>query len=158
MLPIRNISYLLPMCCSFWEKCKNSQKSGLGCSTPLNIKICFNFAGGGHFWPQWTIFPSPPHLTPSPMGTENRPRKQVPFTKNFVKKTLDESTREESRSSHNALLNSFIFLCVETPDSTPNTPLLINFKPTDLVTEFLFSTLFFDHWSAKPFWFLKNVF
>ena len=23
MLPIRNISYLLPMCCSFWEKCKN---------------------------------------------------------------------------------------------------------------------------------------
>ena len=35
MLPIRNISYLLPMCCSFWEKCINSQKSGLGCSTPL---------------------------------------------------------------------------------------------------------------------------
>ena len=38
MLPIRNISYLLPMCCSFWEKCINSQKIGLGCSTPL-IKI-----------------------------------------------------------------------------------------------------------------------
>ena len=36
MLPIRNISYLLPMCCSFWEKCKNSPKTGLGCSTPLN--------------------------------------------------------------------------------------------------------------------------
>ena len=35
MLPIRNISYLLPMCCSFWEKCKNSPKTGLGCSTPL---------------------------------------------------------------------------------------------------------------------------
>ena len=34
--PIRNISYLLPMCCSFWEKCINSQKNGLGCSTPLN--------------------------------------------------------------------------------------------------------------------------
>ena len=33
--PIRNISYLLPMCCSFWEKCINSQKNGLGCSTPL---------------------------------------------------------------------------------------------------------------------------
>ena len=36
MLPVRNISYLLPMCCSFWEKCKNSPKTGLGCSTPLN--------------------------------------------------------------------------------------------------------------------------
>ena len=35
MLPIRNISYLLPMCCSFLEKCKNSPKTGLGCSTPL---------------------------------------------------------------------------------------------------------------------------
>ena len=35
MLPIRNISYLLPMCCSFWEKYKNSPKTGLGCSTPL---------------------------------------------------------------------------------------------------------------------------
>ena len=35
MLPIRNISYLLPMCCSFWEKCKNSPKTSLGCSTPL---------------------------------------------------------------------------------------------------------------------------
>ena len=37
MLPIRNISYLLPMCCSFWEKCINSQKTGLGCSTPLSF-------------------------------------------------------------------------------------------------------------------------
>ena len=35
MLPIRNISYLSPMYCSFWEKCKNSSKTGLGCSTPL---------------------------------------------------------------------------------------------------------------------------
>ena len=35
MLPIRNISYLLPMGCSFWEKYKNSPKTGLGCSTPL---------------------------------------------------------------------------------------------------------------------------
>ena len=35
MLPIRNISYLLPMCCSFWEKCKKSPKTDLGCSTPL---------------------------------------------------------------------------------------------------------------------------
>ena len=38
MLPVRNISYLLPMCCSFWEKCKNSPKTGLGCSTPLRNK------------------------------------------------------------------------------------------------------------------------
>ena len=37
MLPIRNISYLLPMCCSFWEKCKNSPKTDLGCSTPLKV-------------------------------------------------------------------------------------------------------------------------
>ena len=35
MLPIRNISYLWPMCCSFWEKWKNSPITGLGCSTPL---------------------------------------------------------------------------------------------------------------------------
>ena len=35
MLPIRSISYLLPMCCNFWEKCKNSPKTDLGCSTPL---------------------------------------------------------------------------------------------------------------------------
>ena len=37
MLPIKNISYLLPMCCSFWEKCNNSPKTDLGCSTPLKI-------------------------------------------------------------------------------------------------------------------------
>ena len=33
-------------------------------------KICSNFAVRGHFWPQWTIFQSPPpicHLTPSLM-------------------------------------------------------------------------------------------
>ena len=23
------------MCCSFWKKCINSHKTGLGCSTPL---------------------------------------------------------------------------------------------------------------------------
>ena len=39
MLPIRNISYLLPMCCSFWEKCKKSLKTGLGCSTPLKGEV-----------------------------------------------------------------------------------------------------------------------
>ena len=38
MLPIRNISYLLPVCCSFWEKCKNSPETGLGCSTHLTLK------------------------------------------------------------------------------------------------------------------------
>ena len=37
MLPIRNIFYLSPMCCSFWEKFKNSPKSALGCSTPLRV-------------------------------------------------------------------------------------------------------------------------
>ena len=26
------------MCCSFWEKCKNSPKTGLGCSTPLRCE------------------------------------------------------------------------------------------------------------------------
>ena len=39
MLPIRNMSSLLPMFCSFWEKCKNSPKTGLGCSTPLNKRM-----------------------------------------------------------------------------------------------------------------------
>ena len=42
MLPIRNISYLLPMCCSFWQKCKNSPKTALGCSTPLST-LCKTF-------------------------------------------------------------------------------------------------------------------
>ena len=32
MLPIRNISYLPPMCYNFWEKCINSHKIGQGCS------------------------------------------------------------------------------------------------------------------------------
>ena len=40
--PIRNISYLLPVCCSFWEKCLNSQKYGLGCSTPLSQYLLEN--------------------------------------------------------------------------------------------------------------------
>ena len=44
MLPIRNMSYLLPMCCSFWEKCKNSPKTGLGCSTPLKHVLCLPYA------------------------------------------------------------------------------------------------------------------
>ena len=47
MLPIRNISYLLPMCFSLWEKCKNSPKTGLGCSTPLNQPDIIY--GGGYF-------------------------------------------------------------------------------------------------------------
>ena len=51
MLHIRNISYLLPMCCSFWEKCLNSHKPGQGCSTPLkkgNSKNkWFRFSLGG---------------------------------------------------------------------------------------------------------------
>ena len=62
-----------------------------------NMKICSNFAVGGHFWHQWTIYPSPPSpdsvLDTSPpsdsvtlSGTENHPRKQVPPTKTFVKK------------------------------------------------------------------------
>ena len=40
MLPIRNISYLLPMCSNFLRKCINSQQSGQGCCTSLRqIKI-----------------------------------------------------------------------------------------------------------------------
>ena len=27
------------MCCSFREKCKNSPKTGMGCSTPLRNKV-----------------------------------------------------------------------------------------------------------------------
>ena len=47
MLPIRNISYLLPISCSFWEKCKNSPKTDLGCSTPLS-KLDANIKGAAH--------------------------------------------------------------------------------------------------------------
>ena len=48
MLPIRNISYLLPMCCSFWEKCKNSPKTSLGCSTPLKLLTSVSVHGGSY--------------------------------------------------------------------------------------------------------------
>ena len=43
MLPIKNISYLLPMCCSFWGKCNNSPKTDLGCSTPLMLTNTIRF-------------------------------------------------------------------------------------------------------------------
>ena len=33
------------MCCSFWEKCINSQKNGLGCSTPLSDPILGLYVG-----------------------------------------------------------------------------------------------------------------
>ena len=49
MLPIRNISYLLPICCSFWENCKNSPKTGLGCSTPLMGQLSFSWENM-YFW------------------------------------------------------------------------------------------------------------
>ena len=58
--------------------------------------MCSNFAVGGHFWLQRTIFLSPsssdsvpdagsPHLTPSPRGTENHPQKQVSPSKILCK-------------------------------------------------------------------------
>ena len=55
MLPIRNISYLLPMCCSFGEKCKNSPKTGLGCSTPLRalMGMCDYYNGKEYFDIEW---------------------------------------------------------------------------------------------------------
>ena len=61
MLPIKNISYLLPMCCSFWEKCKNSQKTGLGCSTPLKLKLSWFCAISHQMTPflichKWSLF------------------------------------------------------------------------------------------------------
>ena len=37
MLPIRNISYLSPMSCNFWEKFINSHKIGEGSSTSLKL-------------------------------------------------------------------------------------------------------------------------
>ena len=49
MLLIRNISYLLPMCCSFWENCINSQNTGLGCSTPLKPYIHVHL-----LWEMWS--------------------------------------------------------------------------------------------------------
>ena len=39
MSPIRNISYLSPMCCNFCEICIKSHKIDQGCSTPLNLKV-----------------------------------------------------------------------------------------------------------------------
>ena len=36
------------MCCSFWEKCKNSPKTSLGCSTPLMLfRVIYFFEVSG---------------------------------------------------------------------------------------------------------------
>ena len=40
------------MCCSFWEKCKNSPKTSLGCSTPLRLKRAWNSASLAHQLPE----------------------------------------------------------------------------------------------------------
>ena len=42
MLPIRNISYLLPMCCSLWEKMQKQSKNWPGVQYPLKTSYpCF---------------------------------------------------------------------------------------------------------------------
>ena len=60
MLPIRNISYLSPMCCNFWEKCINSHKIDQGCSNPLkpasNVLDVFSCFQKCH--KEWTKMPS----------------------------------------------------------------------------------------------------
>ena len=43
MSPVRNISYLSPLCCKFWEKCINSHKIGHRCSTPLKCDFSVHF-------------------------------------------------------------------------------------------------------------------
>ena len=48
MLPIRNLSHLLLMCCNFWE-CINSHKIGQGYSTPLKDDA-WAHAGGQSHW------------------------------------------------------------------------------------------------------------
>ena len=45
MLPIRNISYLSPICCNFWGKYINSHKIGQGCSTPLTSLSSVKWVG-----------------------------------------------------------------------------------------------------------------
>ena len=37
MLPITNLSYLLPMCCSFWEKMHKQSKNWSGVKYPLKV-------------------------------------------------------------------------------------------------------------------------
>ena len=59
MLPTRSISYLSPMCFNFWEKCTNSHKTGLGCSTPLkshNFPPCPSYSALCWDW-QYHISP-----------------------------------------------------------------------------------------------------
>ena len=44
------------MCCSFWQKCKNSPKTGLGCSTHLKLKISLEIKPEPNFLYQSTIY------------------------------------------------------------------------------------------------------
>ena len=57
-----------------------------------NTKICSNFAVGGHFWPQRTIFLSPPMWVPPSDSVPNRDRKIVPKSKFPPKKKICEKT------------------------------------------------------------------
>ena len=68
----------------------------------------------GHSWSQRIIFPTaPPHLTPFPTGTENRPRKQASPPSKFCEKTL-------------LCINSVAldFLCFQVSLTNPSAPIL----------------------------------
>ena len=45
------------MCCSFWEKCKNSPKTALGCSNPLLMRFTASFSSGPQLYESWHEFP-----------------------------------------------------------------------------------------------------
>ena len=117
MLPIRIISYLSPMCYNFWEKCTNSHKIGLGCSTPLRnynvyIKlstfsclllafITLPFVQNSLIHPYTIPFTHTPHTHPSPTHhhwVHNHPA--LPNTKLlvacFVTNSLSSYTRKGS--------------------------------------------------------------
>ena len=74
---------------------KTTSESSISClhKTP---KFALNFAVGGHFWPQWTIFSNSPssdsmmRISPIWLRPDGHrkivPKIKSPLTKNFVKK------------------------------------------------------------------------
>ena len=63
-----------------------------------NTKICSNFAVGGHFWPQRTIFPSPPSSDSVP--NVNPPSDSIPESKPPPKKIVKNPEQHVHTCTH----------------------------------------------------------
>ena len=111
----------------------------------LKYQNLLYFCCRGHFWPQLTIFPSPPssdsdpntsspppHLTPSLTGTENRLRKQVPPPKMLWKKacvTFNLTLHVETNTSHTYMYTTGLTITEGTEGQWLSVPLPMALVP-----------------------------